>query len=46
MELEDFLCLELEVTGTAESSASSSEASRDDGCRRSAVEDFLMLVGR
>lgn len=45
-EVADFLCLLVDTdTGTAESSASSPEASRDDGWRRSAVDDFLIAVG-
>ena len=35
----DFLCFILVTAGDAESAASSPEASRDDGWRRSAVED-------
>lgn len=41
-----FLGLWLTVSGTAESAASSPEASRDDGWRRSAVEDFLAVEPR
>ena len=47
VESADFLCLWLDVgIGTAESPASSPEASREDGWSRSAVEDFLIAVGR
>ena len=38
-----FLCLELEV-GAVDSSASSPDASREEGCRRSTVEDFILLA--
>lgn len=39
-----FLCLLLVLIWEAESAASSPEASREDGCRRSAVADFLIEV--
>ena len=39
-----FLCLLLVGIWAAESSASSPEASREDGCWRSAVEDFLIAL--
>ena len=45
-ELVDFLCLELVKAAAGESSASSPEASRDDGWSRSTVEDFKILLGR
>lgn len=45
--LDTFLYLLLDVgIGAAESSASSPDASRDDGWRRSAVDDCLIEVGR
>jgi hypothetical protein len=41
-----FLCLELVVReGDCDSAASSADASREDGCRRSAVEDFNRSEG-
>lgn len=45
-EIVDFLCLELIKAAAGESFASSPEASRDDGCSRSAVEDFKILLGK
>ena len=42
----DFLCFILVTAWEAESAASSPEASRDDGWRRSAVEDFLVELCR
>ena len=39
-----FLCLLLVLIWGAESAASSPEASREDGCRRSAVDDCLIEV--
>lgn len=43
----DFLCFTPLVTACeAESAASSPEASRDDGCRRSAVDDCLIELER
>jgi hypothetical protein len=45
VEMVFFLCLWLEVAGTAESSASSPDASRLEGWSRSAVEDFGMFLG-
>lgn len=41
-----FLCLPLAEFCAVESSASSPDASRDDGCWSSATEDFFMPVGR
>ena len=42
----DFLCFMLVTAWEAESAASSPEASRDDGWRRSAVEDWLVVLCR
>ena len=42
----DFLCFMLVRAWEAESAASSPEASRDDGWRRSAVADCLVELGR
>ena len=42
----DFLCFILVTAWDAESAASSPEASRDDGWRRSAVEDCLVELCR
>lgn len=42
----DFLCFMLVTAWEAESAASSPEASRDDGWRRSAVEDCLVELCR
>lgn len=42
----DFFCFILVTACEAESAASSPEASRDDGWRRSAVEDCLVELGR
>lgn len=44
---ENFLCFPSEVSATVDSSPSSPEASREDGCRKSAaVEDFGALAAR
>ena len=45
-EADDFLCFELVIAVAGESSASSPEASRDDGWSRSAVDDFKIVLGR
>lgn len=42
----DFFCFMLVTAWEAESAASSPEASRDDGWRRSVVEDCLVELGR
>lgn len=42
----DFLCLPLAEFCAVESSASSPDASRDDGCWSSATEDFFITVGK
>lgn len=41
-----FLCLVDGPASAAESSPSSADASRDDGCSRSVVDDFGMFSGR
>ena len=46
IDVKSFLCLLLVASGTAEPAASSPEASRDDGCSKSAVDDLVMLDGR
>jgi hypothetical protein len=46
VELVFFRCLRFALAGAAESSASSPDASREEGWRRSAVEDLGMLVGK
>jgi hypothetical protein len=39
-----FLCLPDEVAGAADSSPSSPEASREEGCKRSVVDDVGMVT--
>lgn len=43
---ENFFCVPSEVSATVESSPSSPDASREDGCMKSAVDDFGGLAAR